>query len=668
MNSFFTSVRLTFDNRESIIKDTLVKEFSENVKEIQYENKENATDNEPMKLSDCTSSMCNTLEAIFLHGLKDSFLRQTISVLAGGEIDRRPEPNFWPPLLVILHKETIAQVQSRNQLHTDIGFCRSWIRQSLNDNILSSYVSTIRRNQSALNPYYKKIAFMRDQDRLELIERLLTGIETDITFSLPLNSSLLNQWTDQPLQLAGLYTPSLRACPITSGIDIASSLIEPEYHSPNDAIVEDDCVVEVFEEEKLQAQQSELDEDDKLQLLLQKVDNASTSLENGTQKAVEIEQSSKSLQEIEDQKPLSLAVTSNVALSRSNSMTTSVSSLRSPLDRHSFSTLLDRHNDKCSVYSRSINLKDMWYRYQISSFTQPTDQTECPDIDIADETPENLGFEIVDVTGNYSPSEIQKFVQLACRLAREKGLDKQSFICKSCPTPLGIGDATRVCAFTGDYYCESCMDSRDVHYIPAKILYNWDFNRYPVSKWASKFLFDTEFVRFYDLELLNLNAYHAVEELQLMRSFRLQLKYQREYLLQCRIKPFLENSNFQFAHFNFERIDWYSLNDFLSIGDMLKKLQSIAKDGRSHIINCEWCRHSACICEICSDDEVIFPFDVEVTYRCDQCAGVFHLTCLDESKPCPKCERKTKHELNKWTEDEIDDEVESVEPVVEAVP
>lgn len=66
-----------------------------------------------MKLSECTNSMCNTLEAIFLHGLKDSFLRQTISVLAGGEIDRRPEPNFWPPLLVILHKETIVQVSSR---------------------------------------------------------------------------------------------------------------------------------------------------------------------------------------------------------------------------------------------------------------------------------------------------------------------------------------------------------------------------------------------------------------------------------------------------------------------------------------------------------------------------------------------------------------------------
>lgn len=228
---------------------------------------------------------------------------------------------------------------------------------------------------------------------------------------------------------------------------MASSLVEPEHHSPQDTAIDDDCVVEVFEAEALQAQQSELDEDDKLQLFLQKVDdatNASIANDGDAQKVVEVEQSGTSLQEAENQKPQSLAVTStNVVLSRSDSMTTSVSSLRSPLDRHSFSTLLDRHNDKCSVYSRSINLKDVWDRYQTSSFTQPTDQTECPDIDIADETPENLGFEIVNITGNYSPSEIQKFVQLACRLAREKGLDKQSFICKSCPTPLGINDATR---------------------------------------------------------------------------------------------------------------------------------------------------------------------------------------------------------------------------------
>lgn len=165
-----------------------------------------------------------------------------------------------------------------------------------------------------------------------------------------------------------------------------------------------------------------------------------TSLENEA-KTVDKPETPTPLQE-EISKQLPLAVTSTVTLSRSNSMTTSASSLRSPLDRHSFTTLLDRHNDKCSVYSRSVNLKDVWDRYQTSTFAQPVEQVECPDIDIADETPENLGFEIVNVA-DYSVKDVQKFVQLACRLAREKGLDKQGFICKSCPTPLGIGDATR---------------------------------------------------------------------------------------------------------------------------------------------------------------------------------------------------------------------------------
>lgn len=116
-------------------------------------------------------------------------------------------------------------------------------------------------------------------------------------------------------------------------------------------------------------------------------------------------------------------------------------------------------------------------------------------------------------------------------------------------------------------------------------------------------------------QLLNQHAYDAVGELQLMRSLRLQLKYQRDYMLQCRIKPFLESENFQFSHFDFERIDCYSLNDFVTIGEILKKLQSIVKDGRQHIVNCEWCRQLGCICELCADNDVIFPFDMDLSYR-----------------------------------------------------
>lgn len=63
------------------------------------------------QLTDVTNSFCTTIEALFLHGLKSSFFRQTFDVIIAGEqIDRLPEPNFWSPLLIISHKETINQV------------------------------------------------------------------------------------------------------------------------------------------------------------------------------------------------------------------------------------------------------------------------------------------------------------------------------------------------------------------------------------------------------------------------------------------------------------------------------------------------------------------------------------------------------------------------------
>lgn len=178
-----------------------------------------------MYICDHTQALCATIEAIFLHGLKDSFLWQTINILAGpgNEINRRPTPTFWAPLLVFSHKYAIEQIHSMSQITTEIGYCRCWIRQSLNDCLLSSYLSNMRKSSQALTPYYQRTAFLRDSDFMELAESLVGGIEACVSFELPLNSSLLNQWTDLPLQLSGLYTPSMQSFPIASGIDVANN-------------------------------------------------------------------------------------------------------------------------------------------------------------------------------------------------------------------------------------------------------------------------------------------------------------------------------------------------------------------------------------------------------------------------------------------------------------
>lgn len=81
----------------------------------------------------------------------------------------------------------------------------------------------MRKSTRALTPYYQRTAFLRDPDFLELAESLIGGLEACVSFELPLNSSLLNQWTDLPLQLSGLYMPSLQSVPIASGIDVANN-------------------------------------------------------------------------------------------------------------------------------------------------------------------------------------------------------------------------------------------------------------------------------------------------------------------------------------------------------------------------------------------------------------------------------------------------------------
>lgn len=69
----------------------------------------------PDERGETAAQLCQCVEAIFLHGLNDSFLYwQSAAVAAIGHRtagDRRPAPNFWPPLLVFTHRDTIEQVR-----------------------------------------------------------------------------------------------------------------------------------------------------------------------------------------------------------------------------------------------------------------------------------------------------------------------------------------------------------------------------------------------------------------------------------------------------------------------------------------------------------------------------------------------------------------------------
>lgn len=104
MNSLLRSVT-SLTGREDLVKESLITQLSSSIKEVQLEM---AQDN---VCTDITASLCTVLEAIFIHGLKDTFMNR-VSQAIGVDPDQRPEPSCWGPLLIFSHREIIDQVRT----------------------------------------------------------------------------------------------------------------------------------------------------------------------------------------------------------------------------------------------------------------------------------------------------------------------------------------------------------------------------------------------------------------------------------------------------------------------------------------------------------------------------------------------------------------------------
>ncbi|XP_055319751.1 uncharacterized protein LOC129577176 [Sitodiplosis mosellana] len=783
MDSFFGNiVKAKFNSREHQIKQSLIDTLSDNAKEIQYELKEGANDEmcEQLYLSDHTQSLCATIEAIFLHGLKDSFLWQTVNILVGtgGEANRRPSPTFWAPLMIFSHKYAIEQIHSMTQITTEIGYCRCWIRQSLNDCLLSSYFSNMRKSSQTLAPYYQRTAFLRDSDFMELAESLIGGLEACVSFDLPLNSSLLNTWTDLPLQLSGLYTPSLQSYPIASGIDVANNTgvlytsVSPAKiaaDKPMHELVAEDRNIPIpkplqtneffsasihnspFKESAIpnlkatfikpyvsveeveeptsvdvgvdcfEAIDDDIEHDVQLTALLTRVDAMVTKRDSPEPSNSGVANLQSEMSEAE--KRLSALMTANDAdeqiiieteetnpfssaspimgnslvsrmgwsstddneleiaakaneesttpvqsmsrsLSRSNSLN---SSIKSPIDRFSYNSLLRRgvkraqDGDEC--FSRQIDYNDVWQRFESTLGIAHTnavsnDAAETKSQKSADKPDESgdedalVDFEFVqsDSLAHFSMPELREMVQQTFKIPRESGLDSQNFACLSCGNPLGVGGSgvttTQVCGFNGAYYCSGCM-ATDPFQIPARVIFNWDFKKYPVSQKAAAFLQEFQHQSFIDLKILNPDIYQYVDEMAELQSLRIQLNFIRAYLFTC-CAPIIEKLRKQLwtKEYLYEHIHRYTFADLQRIPKKLlaDQLRKVVAFGRQHILECPLCSQKGFICEICQSNKVLYPFDIDTTYKCDDCSAVFHAECLNALHPCPKCERRRKRE------------------------
>ncbi|XP_041923781.1 pleckstrin homology domain-containing family M member 3 isoform X1 [Alosa sapidissima] len=238
------------------------------------------------------------------------------------------------------------------------------------------------------------------------------------------------------------------------------------------------------------------------------------------------------------------------------------------------------------------------------------------------------------------------FLSILTCLAVEKGLTAQNFRCAGCQRPVGLSqDKAKVCYYSGRYYCQNCHQD-NLFIIPARLLHNWDTNRYKVSKQAKEFL---EFVYeepLLDIQQLNPCLYRHCELLATVLTLRQRLQSLRAYLFSCRaaIAEDLRRRIFP-REYLLQHIHLYSMADLQQVidGKLAPFLSKVIKFATSHVYSCSLCSEKGFICELCQNSQVIYPFQESASKRCEGCGAVFHAECCLRGQSCPRCVQRELH-------------------------
>lgn len=251
---------------------------------------------------------------------------------------------------------------------------------------------------------------------------------------------------------------------------------------------------------------------------------------------------------------------------------------------------------------------------------------------------------ILDVYSN--DPEVKRFLKQLPRIFNESGYNEQDYKCYSCRRPIGlVFGQSRLCHFDGHHYCSECHLS-EKSMIPARILCNWDFNKYPVAKRNQHFLTLISNEPMFDVKSVAPLLYKMCPELNDIEELRRQAFFIRSYCTTC----VQESISFELTKLIWPRehlikqISLYSLEDLVQIknGALKQVLKSVITFGRQHVLSCVLCCQKGFICELCKSSQIIYPFDIDSVYRCNECQSIYHKNCF-KSKPgtivCPRCQR-----------------------------
>lgn len=639
MQSFRSTKQI--QETKALIKESLIRQLSYSVKEIQLSVSQK---NEVFSTSEGCNSLIVVLEAIFLHGLKRGILKMALKTVSGTE-ESKPELSFWNMACSYTHKDTISQIKKLSQITTDVGRCRVWIRLALNEAALTSYITAMGKDRRALNSFYSNHAFLRDRETCDTACKFLEGILA-IQFEIPINSSILNTWSSEPLLLSGVWSPPMKT-PVSSAVDVAER-IEDIDSDPETSSMKTSSSITTL------STILALDETQALKMILEtsfkKINKELIPIPPhqvapNTQECEEFIKEESGSQGTEELEKLNLQENENVepVAGKGNSLTnaTGWSSTSEIVPETKTNDKIENDKDQQSEeYSSLLEKVGISPTRKVNYENKLKEMMEKQKFKVR-ESPSAL-----NVDSNYYNSYTSKLY----KIVNEIGLSAQKYTCAHCGVSIGLtfGEA-RVCYFTGEYYCVNCH-LNETSVIPSRIIFNWDHKKYPVCSNASKYLKDICSRFLINIKEVNSKLYSAISEMKDLRILRVQLNMLRAYLYTCK-EPLLVELQKRVTprEYIYEFIDHYSVNDLCQVpgGGLASELVGIVLFAKSHVLNCLLCSQKGFICEVCRNSKVIYPFDLATTYRCSKCFAIYHDTCLLSSKNCPKCIRIKARSLSK---------------------
>lgn len=170
--------------------------------------------------SSAVNELVSCFEACFLHGLKGKpFLNRVLGKTAKSAQDIFMD--FWSVILILSHNQVSESLAQLNNIKTDIGKCRAWLRLTFNDGLLASYIEALVNDSSLLHGFYRPSAYLRDNENVNELRKLMDSLRS-CTFQLNYDYQLLNNWSNETLRLIGI---NLRdTSPVVAAVDALSTI------------------------------------------------------------------------------------------------------------------------------------------------------------------------------------------------------------------------------------------------------------------------------------------------------------------------------------------------------------------------------------------------------------------------------------------------------------